>query len=534
MCERGAYTRQALLELSGRVARALLAHADSEAAAGGTAPGASGTAPGARRDLEEARVALLTEPDVRYVVAQWGIWRAGGVAVPLCTKHPPPELEYVLEDAEVETVLVDEIYRDRLEPLARKRGIRLLSLEEIPGMSSVASPSASSVALDRASSAETDVALLAASSATSPECTLPAVDEKRRAMILYTSGTTSRPKGVVTTHANIRAQAECLLEAWEWTPDDRTLNVLPLHHTHGIVNVVDCALRSGARVEMLSGFEPKRVWERLASGELTVFMAVPTIYSRLIGAWESATPQLQDAWSAGARKLRLMVSGSAALPVSTLERWREISSHVLLERYGMTEIGMALSNSYRGERYPGRVGRPLPGVTARLVDEDGLEIAGDDKPGEIQIKGKGVFLEYWRRPEAMSESFTEGWFRTGDVAQTENGTYRILGRNSVDIIKTGGYKVSALEIEETLRLHEKITECAAVGTPDVEWGERVSVAVTLRPGASLTREELRAWAKERLAPYKIPSRLLVLDELPRNVMGKVTKPQIRALFETPG
>jgi malonyl-CoA/methylmalonyl-CoA synthetase len=258
-------------------------------------------------------------------------------------------------------------------------------------------------------------------------------------------------------------------------------------------------------------------------------MAVPTIYVKLIAAWEAASQERRAALSNAAEKLRLMVSGSAALPVSTLERWREITGHTLLERYGMTEIGMALSNPYRGQRVPGSVGRPLPGVEVRLTGEDGKDVP-PGTPGEIEVRGPNVFLEYWRKPDATREAFRDGWFRTGDTAVVENGVYRILGRTNIDILKTGGHKVSALEIEEILREHDAIAECAVVGMPDPEWGERVAAAVVLSTGNSLELEELRTWCKQRLAVHKVPSRLLILETLPRNAMGKVTKPAIVELF----
>jgi malonyl-CoA/methylmalonyl-CoA synthetase len=362
---------------------------------------------------------------------------------------------------------------------------------------------------------------------------LPDVDGTRRAMILYTSGTTSRPKGVVTTHENITAQITSLVEAWGWSPDDRILLFLPLHHVHGIVNVVSCALWSGAICEMLPRFDANTAWERIASGSLTVFMAVPTIYIRLISAWESASPQRREVLSKACARLRLMVSGSAALPVSTLNRWKEISGHTLLERYGMTEIGMALSNPLSGERVPGSVGCPLPRVEVQLVDEHGAPVASDS-PGEIEVRGPNVFHEYWGKPQATQQAFRDGWFRTGDVAVLEKGRYRILGRMNIDILKTGGHKVSALEVEEQLREHPAVAECAVVGVPDPEWGERVAAAIVLHEGRSLDLESLRNWAKERLASHKIPSRLLIVEALPRNAMGKVTKPAIVKLFETPG
>jgi malonyl-CoA/methylmalonyl-CoA synthetase len=281
---------------------------------------------------------------------------------------------------------------------------------------------------------------------------------------------------------------------------------------------------------MLPRFDANAVWERIAAGSMTLFMAVPTIYIRLIAAWEESKPERRTMVSQSAAQLRLMVSGSAALPVTTLERWRAITGHTLLERYGMTEIGMALSNSYRGERIPGSVGRPLPGVEVRLVNERGEDIA-PGLPGEIEVRGANVFSEYWNKPDATRDAFRDGWFRTGDSAVVENGVYRILGRTNIDILKTGGHKVSALEIEETLREHPAVVECAVVGVPDSEWGERVAAALVLREGSALDLDGLRAWAKQRLAAHKVPSRLLLLEALPRNAMGKVTKPAVSALFQ---
>jgi malonyl-CoA/methylmalonyl-CoA synthetase len=473
----GTHTYRALLELSARVAAALLAGV---------------------LDLTESRVAFLVTPGMAWVAVQWGIWRAGGIAVPLPMNAARPELEYILEDTGASIAVYDAACAGVLAPLAEVRGLRRLAYEEI--------------------APEADGAL-------------PRVGIERRAMILYTSGTTSRPKGVVTTHANISAQIVSLVEAWEWSSADRIALFLPLHHVHGIVNVLLCALWVGATCEMMPRFDAEAVWERIASGKLTLLMAVPTIYVRLIAAWEAAGLERRAELSRGCARLRLMVSGSAALPVSTLERWREISGQTLLERYGMTEIGMALSNPYRGERMPGCVGRPLPGVETRVVDEAG-ELVAPGTAGEIEVRGPSVFAEYWGKPEATRAAFREGWFRTGDTAVVEDGVYRILGRTSIDILKTGGHKVSALEIEEALRDHPAVAECAVVGLPDAEWGERVAAAVVLRRGGELELAALRAWAREVLAAHKIPLRLLVLEALPRNAMGKVVKPELTALFRS--
>ncbi len=231
--------------------------------------------------------------------------------------------------------------------------------------------------------------------------------------------------------------------------------------------------------------------------------------------------------------MRLMVSGSAPLPVSTLQRWKEISGHTLLERYGMTEIGMALSNPLRGERMPGSVGTPLPGIEVQLVGDDGKAVTPGTQ-GEIEVRGPNVFAEYWREPYATRDAFRGGWFRTGDTAVFEKGGYRILGRTNIDILKTGGHKISALEIEEALRKHPAVAECAVVGVSDLEWGQRVAAAVVLNDGDALDLPSLRNWAKELLATYKLPSRLLLLDALPRTATGKVKKSAVATLFHSTG
>lgn len=474
----GVYSYGDLLDASSQVASALLA---------------------GHKDLNnEERIAFLVAPGFPWVAVQWGIWRAGGIAVPLPLNTPAAELEYYVNDTQASALIHDSVNEWVAAAVSAACGIPAYPHRDL---------------LVR----ESRVAL-------------PEIANERRAMILYTSGTTSRPKGVVTTHANTTAQIESLIEAWEWSADDRIVLCLPLHHVHGIINVVSCALWSGAICEMLPRFDANAVWERIASERLTLFMAVPTIYVKLIAAWQAASPEQRAVLSKAAAKLRLMVSGSAALPVSTLERWKEITGHTLLERYGMTEIGMAISNPYRGIRVPGSVGRPLPGVEVRLTDESGQDVPAG-MPGEIEVRGPNVFLEYWRKPDATREAFRDGWFRTGDTAIVENGVHRILGRTNIDILKTGGHKVSALEIEETLREHDAIAECAVVGVPDAEWGERVAVAVVLCDGTVIELEELRAWCKQRLAAHKVPSRLLVLETLPRNAMGKVTKPAVVQLFQ---
>jgi malonyl-CoA/methylmalonyl-CoA synthetase len=317
----GSYSYDDLLDSSLRVAMALLA---------------------VRADLGEERVAFLLTPGFPWVATQWGIWRAGGIAVPLPVNSTKPELEYFIDDARAITLICDAPVASLLSTIAAARGIRVLLYDELRS---------------RQAPGLTDI--------------VPNIGEERRAMILYTSGTSSRPKGVVTTHANITAQITSLVESWEWSASDEIPLCLPLHHVHGIINVVSCALWTGATCRMLPRFDANAVWDCIANGDVSLFMAVPTIYVKLIAAWDAASPERRDVLSRACSRLRLMVSGSAALPVSTLQRWKDISGHTLLERYGMTEIGMALSNPLRGERVPGSVGRPLPGVEVRLVGEEG-------------------------------------------------------------------------------------------------------------------------------------------------------------------
>lgn len=455
---------------------------------------------GGRQDLEEARVGFIVAPGFDYVKIQWAIWRAGGIAVPLSLSNPLPAQEYVMADADYSILIADDEFCDLLGPIISNPDILFIKTGDLAVQ-------------------------------VSDPVELPDIAGERRAMIIYTSGTTGQPKGVVTTHQNIESQILTLVNAWVWSQEDRILNILPLHHVHGLINVVACALWSGASCVFLKKFDPQAVIRLLCQGEINVFMAVPTIYYKLVSYWSELATKDQREMKTALSKFRLMVSGSAALPVSVMKQWQDISGQILLERYGMTEIGMAISNTYNGERKAGHIGQPLSGVDIRLVDERNNILAAG-QTGEIQVKGPNVFKEYWRKPEATNKAFTEdGWFKTGDVAMLNNDSYRILGRMSVDIIKSGGYKISALEIEEVLRTHPQISDCAVVGIPDLEWNEIIGASLVLRQSQPIDFEELTAWLKERLPIYKIPRKYLIQEDLPRNAMGKVTKKELKTAFE---
>jgi len=447
-----------------------------------------------RKDLQEERIAFMVDPGYHYPVIQWGIWRAGGIAVPLCVKHPFESIRYVLEDTDCTTVVLSRKYEDLLAPLKDNK-TRLIFTDQFINENGL----------------------------------LPEISTDRRAMILYTSGTTGKPKGVVTTHDTIYHQILSLTEAWAWSEDDHILNVLPLHHIHGIINVVGCALYNGACCEFISKFDEKVVFTRFAEGKINLFMAVPTIYYKLIAQWKELACEFQEQLGEKFSHFRLMVSGSAALPAKVMDQWKEISGHTLLERYGMTETGMALSNPYHGERRLGFVGTPLPYVKVRLVNEADTETKPGEA-GEIQVTGPTVFTEYWNNSEATGKAFTsDGWFRTGDMAIIESGSYKILGRNSVDIIKSGGYKISALQIEEVLRMHPSVKDCAVVGIPDEEWGEIIAASI-VPASSSFNMEQLQEWLKSKLPNYQLPRRYAVQQELSRNVLGKVTKNELKEFF----
>ncbi|XP_057242544.1 malonate--CoA ligase ACSF3, mitochondrial isoform X2 [Malurus melanocephalus] len=405
------------------------------------------------RDLKEERISFLCPNDASYVVAQWASWMSGAIAVPLYRKHPVPELEYVIHDSQSALVIATQEFLGKITPSAKKLGVPVLQLAQSGGDGATSPAAVEEGPLSSCSSWK-----------------------DRGAMIIYTSGTTGRPKGVLSTHENVQAVTTGLVEKWEWKQEDVILHVLPLHHVHGVVNKLLCPLWVGATCIMFPEFNAQMVWQKLLSSEaprVSVFMAVPTIYAKLMEYYDEhfTQPQVQDFIRAFCKEnIRLMVSGSAALPVPVLEKWESITGHTLLERYGMTEIGMALSNPLHGVRVP------------------------------------------------------------GDTAAYQDGVYWIKGRTSVDIIKNGGFKISALEVERHLLAHPHITDVAVIGPRDMVWGQRVSAVVQLRKGEMLSVKELKDWARDTMAPYSIPTELIVVEEIPRNQMGKVNKKELLQRF----
>jgi malonyl-CoA/methylmalonyl-CoA synthetase len=435
----------------------------------------------------------LIPPGRAYVEVLLGVLAAGGMAVPLSPLHTAPEVAYIVGNAgPVQVVAAPE-----LVARAAMAGKPVATADELAA---------------RASGAGASVAVEVTAGA-------PAI-------MLYTSGTTGLPKGVVLTHGAVAATLASLEIAWRWRPDDRLLHVLPLHHTHGLIVALLGALWAGATATFLP-FDAARVWERL--GESTLFMAVPTMYAKLVDAYRAAALERRAAWSAGARRLRLLTSGSAALPASLLRAFEEATGQTILERYGMTEIGMALSNRYDGPRVAGAVGVPLPGVEIDIVGDD-EQLVPEGEAGELRVRTPQLFSGYHGDAAATAASYdAAGRFRTGDTGVREpDGVIRLLGRTSVDVLKSGGYKISALEIEAALRDHPAIADLAVIGAadPTLTWGDLVTACVVLRAGASLTLDDLKEFARDRLAVYKIPRALRICAALPRNAMGKVQKRQL--------
>ncbi|QXC61661.1 AMP-binding protein [Aquihabitans sp. G128] len=417
------------------------------------------------------RVLVSAATSVDLVVAYVGALRLGLVVVPVNTAYRAREVAHVVADAAPRAALVDDAERAGwVAEAAGDRPIPVLGVE-------VAGP-------------------------TAPTPELGACVGDDPALMLYTSGTTGLPKGAPLSHGNLLASALAVGLAWRWTPEDRLVLALPLFHLHGLGVGLHGTFAAGATAILRPGFEAGDVLDAAAAHRASLFFGVPTMYARL-----ARSGRLSEL-----ARLRLCVSGSAPLPAELHEQVAVEGGQRIVERYGMTETVMNVSNPHDGERRPGTVGLPLPGVELRLA-------AGS---GEIELRGPNVFAGYWQRPEATAASFDDRWFRTGDVGQLDDDGYlRIVGR-SKELIISGGYNVYPREVEDVLRAHPGVADVAVVGAPDPEWGE-VVVAHVEAAEAGVDEAALLAFGRERLAPYKRPKRVVFTDALPRNALGKVVK-----------
>jgi len=441
------------------------------------------------------RVAFFLGNRPEFVVAYLAVIRLGAAMVPINLAYREREISHLLADAEPRLLVTE---RSALPALAGLDLPEVILAEEM---------------------AELTVGRLAP----------PVVEGGDLAMLLYTSGTTGKSKGAEITHDNVLATVTGLLAAWAWEPADALLLSLPLFHTHGLVVGLHCALAAGAAVLLRPRFDAAGTVSDLLGGEVTLFFGVPTMYGRLV---EELRARGGEAYvSRDFSQIRLFCSGSAPLSPETFAAFRELTGHEILERYGMTETGMNLSNLYAGARWPGTVGVPLPGVSIRVVDGEGRGVPAGGE-GELLVRGANVFSRYWRAPEKTAESFVHDdlgrrWFRTGDLARQDPGTgaVTLLGRRH-ELVISGGFNVYPREVEEVLAGFPGVREAAVVGRPHPDWGE-VPVAF-LVADPSLDEAALIVFCKTQMAGFKVPREIRRVDSLPRNALGKVEKHRLPA------
>ena len=444
------------------------------------------------------RVAAQTEKSVPALVLYLATIRAGAVYLPLNTAYTLNELEYFIGDAEPSLVVCDPAKADGIGKLAAKVGAKLETL-----------------------GADGKGSLTEAAAKASPEFTTVPRGNDDLAAILYTSGTTGRSKGAMLSHDNLASNSLSLVGYWRFTRDDVLIHALPIYHTHGLFVASNVTLFARASMIFLPKFDPVLILKLMARA--TVMMGVPTFYTRLL-----QSPGLSKE---STRHMRLFVSGSAPLLADTHREWSARTGHAVLERYGMTETNMNTSNPYDGERVPGAVGFPLPGVSARVTDpETGKELARDEI-GMIEIKGPNVFKGYWRMPEKTKAEFRDdGFFITGDLGKIDSRGYvHIVGRGK-DLVISGGFNVYPKEIESEIDAMPGVIESAVIGVPHADFGEGVTAVVVCNKGADVTEASVLKGLDGRLAKFKMPKRVFVVDELPRNAMGKVQKNILRDTY----
>lgn len=448
------------------------------------------------------RVAMQLPKCLEFICLHLATLRIGAITLPLNTAYPPAELAYFLADSQARVFFAEKEKRREVEEI----------LPDLPSLETCKFIDHQAPAEFEALSIET----------TAPDSSRLAYNHSldTTVLMIYTSGTTGRPKGAQITVGNLTSNLGALHAAWGWQAEDVLLHALPMFHVHGLITSFHGALNAGASTLALRKFDAHRVLESLVDRKCSVFMGVPTIYQRILALPDAATYDLSH--------MRLLTSGSDRLPDDTFLAFRETFGHTLLERYGMTETGMNISNPLEGERRMGSVGLPLPGVEARIVDPDTEELLPDGQIGMVQVRGLNVFKGYWRQPEKTFDAFSaDGWLRTGDIGYRESDGYITLKGRAKDLIITGGYNVYPSEVERVLAEHAAVESSAVIGCHDPEWGERVVAIVVVRPGEAVSADELILFCRERLAAYKCPKDILYTESLPRNAMGKVQKVTLR-------
>lgn len=447
-----------------------------------------------------ARVAVQVEKSPEALILYLATLRAGYVYLPLNIAYRAAEMAYFIDNAQPEVVVCSPQNFGWISQIAFASGTRhVFTLGDDRTGSLLVRAALQSSSFETVDSAPDDLAA-----------------------ILYTSGTTGRSKGAMLSHENLSSNALVLHEYWRWQPGDVLLHALPLFHVHGLFVASHGALLNGSKMIFLPRFDTAEVLRCLPRA--TVFMGVPTYYVRL-----AAEPSFDEDFCAA---MRLFVSGSAPLLTDTFNQFRERTGHTILERYGMSETAMLVSNPYEGERIGGTVGLPLPGVSVRVVKSDGAP-CGVDEVGDIQVKGPNVFHGYWRMPEKTAEEFTEdGYFKTGDVGRFDaRGYLSILGR-SKDLIISGGYNVYPKEVESFIDEMDGVVESAVIGIPHSDFGEAVTAVVVTKTDNALTEQDIIDELKSKIANFKVPKRVFFVHDLPRNTMGKVQKNMLRDQFKS--
>jgi malonyl-CoA/methylmalonyl-CoA synthetase len=446
------------------------------------------------------RVAVQVDKSVEAVLLYLACLRMGAVFVPINNANTPNEVAYFLRDAQPRIAVIRPADRGLLEPHAAHAGV--------PHVETLG--------------AEGEGSLLELVGESDEEPDLPrSPGANALAAIVYTSGTTGRSKGAMLSRANLASNAAALVEAWRFTSRDVLLHTLPLFHVHGLFAAINTVLASGSGIMLLSKFDAASALKHLS--QVTVFMGVPTHYTRLL-----QQTGLNREVTAG---MRLFVSGSAPLPIETHRDFLQRTGHAILERYGMTETLMNTSNPYDGVRKPGSVGMPLPWIQVRVVDATGAVEPNADVIGTLEVTGPNVFGGYWQDPEKTRGEFTEdGWFKTGDLGRIDRDGYvHIVGR-AKDLVISGGYNVYPKEVEMELDALVGVLESAVFGVPHPDFGEGVTAAVVPQASAVLSEADIIDSLQSRLARYKVPKRVLLIDELPRNAMGKVQKNVLRTRY----